>query len=324
MTETAGRVCVCVVGYWSASTIERCLRSVLRDPAVARLVVIDNASGDDTAAFVRGIAGDDARVTLIINPENRGFGAACNQAAHLAGSAYLLFLNPDAFADNGAIGALARHLDSVPDLGLLGCRVVDASGAPCGPQLRREPTWRRSLMSSAGLARLERWCPTFEGVEAPLPEAWHKPESAPAQSRRGAARAGGGNDATNVQRAADLIAADAVNGAAMLVRREAFAQVGGFDERFVLHAEDLDLCRRIRDAGWRVAVAADVVVQHIGGVSSRRRPLWVEWQKTRSLWRYFRTHEAHANFGVRGLVAAGLAARLARRLPVLAWRRVRR
>jgi N-acetylglucosaminyl-diphospho-decaprenol L-rhamnosyltransferase len=323
VTETAGRVCVCVVGYWSASTIEGCLRSVLRDPAVSRLVVIDNASGDDTAAIVRNIAGDDARLTLIVNPENRGFGAACNQAARLDGSAYLLFLNPDAFAEPGAIAKLARHLDSAPDVGLLGCRVVDASGAPCGPQLRREPTWRRSLMSSTRLSRLERWSPMFEGVEAPLPSATHAQESAPAQpGRRSPASAGHG--AADVARAESLIAADAVNGAAMMVRREAFEQVGGFDERFVLHAEDLDLCRRIRDAGWRVAVAADVVVQHIGGVSSRRRPLWVEWQKTRSLWRYFRTHEAHANPAVRGFVAAGLAARLAARLPVLAWRRVRR
>lgn len=320
MTAPAGRVCVCVVGYHSASTIERCLRSVLTDAAVERLVVVDNASGDDTAGIVRVLAAADPRIVLIENTENRGFGAACNQAAGACTSAYVLFLNPDAFAGNGAVGAFARHLDAAPDVGLLGCRVVDASGAPCGPQLRREPTWRRSLMSSTGLSRLERRSRVFEGVQAPLPAsrpAAMPPEHAPA-----------GRDSIHGcrddQPAADLIDADAVNGAAMIVRREAFEQIGGFDERFVLHAEDLDLCRRIRDDGWRVAVASGVAIQHIGGVSSRTRPLWVEWQKTRSLWRYFRIHEPQANVAVRGLVIAGLALRFAARVPVHAWRRIRR
>jgi N-acetylglucosaminyl-diphospho-decaprenol L-rhamnosyltransferase len=94
------------------------------------------------------------------------------------------------------------------------------------------------------------------------------------------------NDGSHVQRV------DALSGAMLLVRTHVFAQVGGFDHGYRLHAEDLDLCRRMRDAGFVVAIANDVRVMHLRGVSSGRRPLWVEWQKHRGMWRYFGKFEA--------------------------------
>jgi GT2 family glycosyltransferase len=78
----------------------------------------------------------------------------------------------------------------------------------------------------------------------------------------------------------------------MLMPSNLFVQLGGFDEGYHMHAEDLDLCRRVRDAGYEVLIANDIRALHIGGVSSRSRPLWVEWQKHRSLWRYFDKFEA--------------------------------
>ena len=85
---------------------------------------------------------------------------------------------------------------------------------------------------------------------------------------------------------------DAVSGALMLLPRTLFARIGGFDEGYRLHAEDLDLCRRARDAGATVACANDVRVVHVRGVSSRSRPLFVEWHKHRGFWRYFGKFEA--------------------------------
>ena len=85
---------------------------------------------------------------------------------------------------------------------------------------------------------------------------------------------------------------DAVSGALMLLPRALFARIGGFDEGYRLHAEDLDLCRRVRQAGGVVAIANDTEVLHVRGVSSRRRPLFVEWHKHRGLSRYFRKFEA--------------------------------
>ena len=92
--------------------------------------------------------------------------------------------------------------------------------------------------------------------------------------------------------AAPLQPVDAVSGALMVLPRSLFARIGGFDEGYRLHAEDLDLCRRVRQAGAMVAVANEAEVLHVRGVSSRARPLFVEWHKHRGLWRYFRRFEA--------------------------------
>lgn len=85
---------------------------------------------------------------------------------------------------------------------------------------------------------------------------------------------------------------DAVSGALMVVPRALFERVGGFDAGYRLHAEDLDLCRRVRAAGAAVACANDVRVVHVRGVSSRTRPWFVEWHKHRGLWRYYRIFDA--------------------------------
>ena len=95
-----------------------------------------------------------------------------------------------------------------------------------------------------------------------------------------------------VDTAAALQPVDAVSGALMLMPRALFERVDGFDAAYRLHAEDLDLCRRMREAGATIACANDVRVVHVRGVSSRSRPVFVEWHKHRGLWRYFGKFEA--------------------------------
>ena len=85
---------------------------------------------------------------------------------------------------------------------------------------------------------------------------------------------------------------DAISGALMVLPRALFERLGGFDTGYRLHAEDLDLCRRARALGATVAVANDVQVVHLRGVSARSRPVFVEWHKHRGLWRYFGKFEA--------------------------------
>lgn len=114
---------------------------------------------------------------------------------------------------------------------------------------------------------------------------------------------------------------DAVSGALMLLPRALFARIGGFDEGYRLHAEDLDLCRRARGAEATVACANDVRVVHVRGVSSRSRPLFVEWHKHRGFWRYFGKFEATA----RGpLVRAAIFALIWGRFPLAALRALAR
>lgn len=103
---------------------------------------------------------------------------------------------------------------------------------------------------------------------------------------------------------------DAVSGALMLMPRTLFDRIGGFDEGYRLHAEDLDLCRRVRQSGAMVAVANDVRVVHLRGISSRSRPWFVEWHKHRGLARYFRKFEAPQ----RGMLVRSV-------VPLLIWLR---
>ena len=284
-----------VVTHCSATTLEACLRAALSSTAPVEVVVVDNASDDATRLLLAEQQRAEPFLTVQLNDDNRGFASACNQGAALARGDALLFLNPDAFVEPDTVRRLRALLAAHPDVGLLGCTVLDEGGRPHGPQRRREPTWRRSLMSLCGLSRLESRWPALAGVEVrtPLP-------------------------------ARELADVDAVNGALMLVPRLVFEQVGGFDEAFRLHAEDLDLCRRIRDAGLRVAMAPEICVTHVGGVSSRRRRFHVEWWKTRSLWRYFRKHDAAAGSrGIAAVIALGLALRLVLKLPLLLLKALR-
>jgi len=110
---------------------------------------------------------------------------------------------------------------------------------------------------------------------------------------------------------------EAVSGALMLLPRALFERIGGFDEGYRLHAEDLDLCRRVREAGAVVACANDVQVLHVRGVSSRSRPLFVEWHKHRGLWRYYRKFDARRD-GV--LTRAAVFAMIWARFPFAAVR----
>ena len=300
---------VIIVSHWSGATIGACLDQVLAAAGNHQVIVADNQSGDDTLMEVRQRldaqpAGDPdalpARLKLIANDHNRGFASACNQGAAVADGDVLVFLNPDAFVAADSLARLRSLLASRPGLGLLGCRVVDQAGRPSGPQRRREPPWRRSLMSLTGLARFEHRWPALAGIEHP---------------------AGLGSMAKAPGEPVDPV--DAVNGALMMLPAPVFHAIGGFDKGFRLHAEDLDLCRRVREAGWLVGHASAIVITHIGGVSSRRRPLWVHWCKTRSLWRYFRKHEPQAGPLLRLAVASGLLLRWALAVPAAVLASVR-
>ncbi|MEP6941023.1 MAG: glycosyltransferase family 2 protein, partial [Rudaea sp.] len=115
---------------------------------------------------------------------------------------------------------------------------------------------------------------------------------------------------------------DAISGALILMSRDAFERVGGFDEGYFLHCEDLDLCRRVRDAGYRVVCASEIRVLHAKGGSSRQRPVFVAWHKHRGMWRWFNKFDPAArNPLLRVFVWSGIWFAFVARLPLLAGRR---
>ena len=104
---------------------------------------------------------------------------------------------------------------------------------------------------------------------------------------------------------------DAVSGALMLLPRATFEAVGGFDEGYFLHCEDLDLCRRVRERGSVVVCANEIRVVHGKGGSSRSRPVFVAWHKHRGMWRWFTKFDPAARYWpVRAVVAVGIGASL--------------
>ncbi|HAI59183.1 MAG TPA: glycosyltransferase family 2 protein [Xanthomonadaceae bacterium] len=265
-----------VVTCDSASTIDACLAALLAQPALVHVSVIDNGSRDDTAARVRAIAAADGRISLSELPHNPGFAAGCNAGAVFGTSPWLLFVNPDLELPDHALARLLAQAESLPAVGALGADLRDADG-------RRDPAARRHDLT---LARMLGAGGAREGL-AIVPDA-----------------------ALALQRV------DACSGALMLVPRAAFDAVGGWDEGYRLHVEDLDFCRRLREAGFCVAVANDVPVLHHRGVSSRARPVFVEWHKHRGLWRYWWRFESG---GAALLLAPLVLSALALRLFALAW-----
>ena len=256
-TGTSHEIRAVVVAYWSASTIEDCLSRLLAATHVMEVVVIDNGSGDDTVEIVERMALNDPRLALQRNPDNPGFAVACNQGAKDCTQSWLAFVNPDCLVEPDTFARLLVYAESTlatESVSNPGVLGCEQldAGGACDPAVRRCDVSLCALLFARGRRN---------AIEIP-------------------------SDGSALQRV------DAISGALMLLPRAVFAQVGGFDAGYRLHAEDLDLCRRVRAAGYSVAVANEVVVTHLRGVSSRRRRLWVEWQKHCSLWRYFQKFEA--------------------------------
>ena len=234
--------------------------------------MVDNASRDGSAATVRERF---PSVRLIANPENVGFARACNQGARACAAPYLLFLNPDATLAPGSLSTLAAILEARPRVGVVGPRTRSANGdiqVSTGPDL--------SLVSEVRQRRLVR------GVARRDPAVLVEAEGLHAVERE----------------------ADWVSGACLMIRRQAFDAVAGFDERFFLYEEDADLCRRVRQAGWQVLFSPTAEARHALGRSMARTPERARLEYQRSHLLYYRKHCGPAQ---RAALQLWLAARAA-------------
>lgn len=245
-----------IVAYHSGPVLGEAVTRALAAPAVAELIVVDNSAGAD-ASLASLRASTDPRLRVLDPGCNLGFGAACNLAAAGASGEWLLFLNPDVLLPEGLVDALLERARSRSRLGALGVALADPHGRVDPASARRDPTPARAL---ATLLRLDRLGLAQGVAMRDLPA-----EPAPV---------------------------DAISGALMLLPRAAFEAVSGFDAGYFLHAEDLDLCRRLRVAGYEVCVDLGLRAVHLKGTSSRRQPLRVLAWKHQSLRRYFLTHDA--------------------------------
>ncbi|MFY9551136.1 MAG: glycosyltransferase family 2 protein, partial [Thermoanaerobaculia bacterium] len=270
-----GRTSAVIVHYRTPRETVRAARAVADAAPGAEVLVVDNASGDEVAGQLRREV-PSARV--LVEPENRGFGAACNRGARESHRPYLFFLNSDAFVGRGAVAALEAALDADAEAAAAGPRLSHPDGT-LQASIQRLPTPWRIFCESSGLAFLSGGRKPFSGHTA-------------TREDHGRARP-----------------VEALMGAALLVRREAFEKAGGFDEDFFLYAEETDLMARWLAQGWRLLYEPRAQAIHEGGRSGGDR---LFGQLHASLERYVRKHHgpASARF-VRAVLRAGAAARYA-------------
>ncbi len=249
-------VTVVVVAADSGESLRECVNAVLAWSLPVQLLLIDNASADGVPQALDRACHGDPRLAVIYNHANLGFGPAVNRAVASARSDVFVVLNPDCVLDEAAMRRLLEILADDPHAGLIGAVMHDAAGVIDPASRRRDPLLRRALNSLRGLTH------DAINVDGPMPDR--------------------------------VVEVEAVSGALMLLPRAVFERLRGFDEGYFLHCEDLDLCRRVRDAGYRVLLAGDVRVLHGRGGSSAHRPVFVSRHKHRGMWRWFRKFDPAA------------------------------
>jgi GT2 family glycosyltransferase len=247
---------ICIVTWRTRELLRRCLQSVVGQPEVGELVVVDNASGDGTVEMMRR---EFPEVTLLANDRNLSFAAGNNQALRATCGPFALLLNPDTEVQPGALRVLLDVFAEDAHIGAAAPQLVQPDGAP---QLSC-----RSFPDPAGIA-----CELL--VQAGLrseadPRNTYRMRGWPHDTRR------------------DV---DQPMASALALRRAALDEVGLFDEAFPLFFNDADLCFRLREAGWRVVFEPKARVLHLGGASTRQvRPAAI-LQSHRTLLRFYRKH----------------------------------
>jgi GT2 family glycosyltransferase len=255
------RVDVVIVAWHHADLLPACLESLgagaRRHHVFDRIVVVDNGSDPPCGP---GAVDGLPPLTLLTNRHNAGFSAGCNQGARGSRADYVLFLNPDTCVGSDSVDAGVTILESDPGgrFAIAGIQLVNEHGVPeatCG----RFPTVANLFWQMTGLSSLSpaRW----RGMR--MIEWDHR------QTRE----------------------VDFVSGACLLVRRDVFERLGGFDERLFVYLEDADLALRARTLGYGAVFSADASVVHPGGWATGRDRAWRLAQSWRSLvaygWKHF-------------------------------------
>jgi len=280
--QSAIRLSIIIVNWNTRNLLAQCLQSLYANPPDGEFEVwvVDNASTDGSVQMVRE---QFPQVRLIENSENAGFAWANNQAIRRSSGRHLLLLNPDTEIWPGAPETLVRFMEEYPQAGAAGARLLNPDGTlqeSCHPfpTLGRE-VWR--LFHLDALWPRARYEMTRWDLETPRP-------------------------------------VDAVQGACVMLRREALEQVGLLDEDYFMYTEEVDLCYRLRRGGWRIYWAPQATVVHYGGQSTQQMPAEMFLRLYESKLFYFRKH--HGRQAARAYKLILLAAAVARLLlSPLAW-----
>ena len=248
------RLSIVIVNWNTRDLLRKCLDAVYQDlpRGLVEIWVVDNASGDGSPDMV---AQDFPQVRLIRSRENLGFASANNLALRRSSAPYVLLLNPDTEVEPGALERLLRFLDTTPEFGAAGARLLNPDGslqlsAYPRPTLLRE-FWR--LFHLDKIKPLANYPMNDWGEEAPKE-------------------------------------VDVLMGACLMVRRKVLDEIGLFDENFFMYSEEVDLCYRIQHGGWRLAWVPQAQVIHYGGQSTQQVAREMFLQLYNGKIKFFRKH----------------------------------
>lgn len=252
---------IVIVSWNCRDELAACLASIApeRHGLALETVVVDNASGDSTAEMVRSAF---PGVGLIANEVNRGFAAANNQGIAATSGRNVLLLNPDTMVHEGALASLAGTLDGDGTIGACGPQLLNADGT-IQTSVRRFPTFAALLYQYTPARMLGLGKRAYRDYKS--------------------------RD-FSFREAADV---DSLMGAALCVPRGVLDRVHHLDERFFVYFEEVDLCRRIRDAGYRNRFVPEAVITHLGGVSAAGQSA-ASLFLCRSMFRYMKKHSRPA------------------------------
>lgn len=247
-------ISVVMVSYMTGPALMEAIIAVLADRDVHELIVVDNGNTESARARLSELTARRTRVRFLQGHGNIGFARACNYGANLATGHYLLFLNPDAVISKGAARQLANAGDGLVEPWITGGLLRDEKGQEQRGARRRALT---PLSALVGFVPILEVIPGLRSIHReidPLP--------------------------------LHPVQIDTISGACLMTDRPSFEKMGGFDERYFLHVEDIEICRRARQMGGQVGFVPGATVMHYGSTSNVPR-VWIEKEKLKGFLRYF-------------------------------------
>lgn len=257
-------VSVIMVSYNTGPVLFRAIDAVIRQEGLHELIVVDNGNSRDVRARLKTLSEQDPRIRFITGQGNVGFATACNLGAAKAEGKYLLLLNPDCIVPSRALVRMVKALEENPQAWLAGCRILNPDGS-------EQAGSRRNLLTP-GVAfvenfRLYRLLPRKKGKDSYFKRMnFHEDEGAE-----------------------QPIFVPAISGAFMLIERERYYELGGLDEEFFFHVEDLDFCYQIHQKGGKILFVPGVAAVHYRS-TSQVSDTFVEFYKAKGFTRYFDKH----------------------------------
>jgi len=252
------KLSIVIINWNDGKVLPDCLLSIFKETKdiTYEVIISDNGSTDNSLDFVRE---KYPKVKIVENKKNLGFARGNNAGIFVAEGEYILILNPDTIVHENAFDLLIKVADKHPECGAFGCRVLNPDGSFQNPARPFPTIWRYSI-AAFYLRILARISPVFY------------------------------SDTYTGWDGTDERMIDWQSGCCILFRGNLLKELEGFDPRFFYHFEEVDLCYRVKKAGYQILYTPDSVITHLGGQSVGRFPIRFQLERIRNRYKYFHKH----------------------------------